>query len=208
MAVYAKRTCRDCGIKLPQPEMLRTLDHPVGINGNPLSPREVWVCRLCHSDRDMRAKVANEYEQKRLAAEHKRLVDQRLADQRLQKKRHVAEQRRLEVQRIERERDEKAVLKAIARNQKQAAKRKDGPPSPDQHPAVNFPTRFKVSMTEARRKQALSCVSSPETSEKIKVEVESLRTDPPVGPAHQPRSERLSPKGLWARVADYFWRRD
>ncbi len=44
MGEYAKRTCSECGLKLPQPEMEKHLVQPVGVNGNLLAAREKWFC--------------------------------------------------------------------------------------------------------------------------------------------------------------------
>lgn len=47
MATYARKTCSDCGIMLPQPEMLRREVTPTGVRGNALSPRLKWFCVHC-----------------------------------------------------------------------------------------------------------------------------------------------------------------
>ncbi len=48
MAQYARRTCKFCGIRKPQPEMHLVSYEPVGVNGNPLTPRDVWSCQPCY----------------------------------------------------------------------------------------------------------------------------------------------------------------
>lgn len=47
MAAYARKACSNCGILLPQPEMLQREVTPLGVRGNALPSRLKWFCSLC-----------------------------------------------------------------------------------------------------------------------------------------------------------------
>lgn len=47
MTSYARKTCSNCGIQLPQPEMLQRDVTPLGVRGNPLPTRQKWFCAQC-----------------------------------------------------------------------------------------------------------------------------------------------------------------
>ena len=67
MATYAKRTCSDCGIRLPQPNMLQLQVSQRGVNGNWLAPRDKWFCLSCVTKRG--ALQQNLWQESKLRAE-------------------------------------------------------------------------------------------------------------------------------------------
>jgi hypothetical protein len=65
MAQYAKRTCFNCGIRLPQPELRRLFIERFSVRGNELPAREEWTCNNCypamkHRDPYLRSNEENE----------------------------------------------------------------------------------------------------------------------------------------------------
>ena len=73
MAQYSKRTCKGCGIKLPQPNMICFIHTPVSVNGSPLASREAWHCFNCHYPK-------NGYESNRTQGIEKKLDEESLKD--------------------------------------------------------------------------------------------------------------------------------
>lgn len=47
MPEYVRRSCSECGIRLPQPEMREAEVQPIGVNGNFLASRVKWYCPSC-----------------------------------------------------------------------------------------------------------------------------------------------------------------
>nr|WP_289073545.1 hypothetical protein [uncultured Halomonas sp.] len=47
MASYSRKSCSSCGLRRPQPEMLRREITPMSVRGQPLPPRMKWFCHHC-----------------------------------------------------------------------------------------------------------------------------------------------------------------
>ena len=62
MVEYSKRTCKDCGIKMPVPAMFQISRAPLGINGRPLPTRLVWLCKKCHASLEGKLKLEGAHE--------------------------------------------------------------------------------------------------------------------------------------------------
>lgn len=78
MAEYAKRTCHSCGIRLPQPQMRRLTIEPIGVRGNLLAAREVWICDRCFPQwklKDPYYRMLAEHDARRIDAENKKYAD-------------------------------------------------------------------------------------------------------------------------------------
>lgn len=69
MAEYAKRTCFQCGVRLPQPKMQAVEVSKIAESGLALSTRDKWMCPGCWesycsihflSDRILDGKLLNE----------------------------------------------------------------------------------------------------------------------------------------------------
>lgn len=67
MTTYAKRTCADCGIRLPQPDLFQLFVTVQGVTGNLLAPRVKWFCQPCATKRQK--KQSNPLLERRLSEE-------------------------------------------------------------------------------------------------------------------------------------------
>lgn len=64
MADYSKRTCNDCGIKLPAPEMRQETRTPLSVSGKPLPTRQIWLCAKCYRSLGNLKKRRSEHEER------------------------------------------------------------------------------------------------------------------------------------------------